>query len=134
MALEACGDIPACLAETVTPLRWQAWEKELENYPDQRFRQYIVGGGFSMVSVWVSCAAINHLADAISRDNLHHLFSQVPESVSAQMPIPPPLLELLLDHSQDWTSESWRSQFVSCFQPAWQSQPRSHIGLAQTGT
>ena len=78
--------------------------------------------------------AINHLADAISRDNLHLLFSQVPESVSAQMPIPPPLLELLLDHSQDWTSESWRSQFVSCFRPAWQSPPRSHIGLAQTGT
>ena len=48
MAPEACapayGDIPACLAEIVTPLCWQAWEKELENYPDQRFRQYIMGG------------------------------------------------------------------------------------------
>ena len=44
--------------------------------------------------------AINHLADAISRDNLHLLFSQVPESVLAQMPIPPPLLELLLDQSR----------------------------------
>lgn len=57
----------------------------------------------------------NVLADAISRNNL---YSQVPESVGRQSPIPSQLLSLLLDSNADWTSVNWTRQFNSCFQQA----------------
>ena len=50
----------------------------------------------------------NTLADAISRDNLPLLYSQVPAAQGQESPIPPALLELLLSHQLDWTSLNWR--------------------------
>ncbi len=41
--------------------------------------------------------ATNSLADAISRNTLSYLFSQVPAAVSSQVGIPPPLLVVLVE-------------------------------------
>ena len=60
----------------------------------------------------------NTLADAILRNNLGLLYSQVPESIGQQSSIPPQLLSLLLDQHLDWTSVNWTQQFSSCF---WQA-------------
>ena len=60
----------------------------------------------------------NTLADAISRNNLCLLYSQVPGAIGRQSPIPPQLLSLLLDQHMDWTSVNWTQQFSSCFQQA----------------
>ena len=57
--------------------------------------------------------AVNLIADAISRDNLPVLFTQVPEAVATRSPIPPTLVELLLNNKLQWTSATWRSQFAS---------------------
>lgn len=62
--------------------------------------------------------AVNTIADAISRNNLPLLFTQIPAAVSARRAIPRPLLKLFLDDYLDWISESWRSRFASCFRPA----------------
>ena len=59
----------------------------------------------------------NSLADAISRDNLAYLFAQVPAAVQARMPIPPPVLDLLVNHQPDWTSQTWAQLFRNCFRP-----------------
>lgn len=58
----------------------------------------------------------NALADAVSRDNLAFLFSQIPEAVSCRTLIPPALCALLLDQP-DWTSPRWTQLFGSCFPP-----------------
>ena len=60
----------------------------------------------------------NTVADAISRNNLCLLYSQVPESIRQQSPIQQQLLSLLLDQHLDWTSVNWTRQFSNCFQQA----------------
>ena len=60
----------------------------------------------------------NIVADAISRNNLSLLHSQVPGSFGQQSPIPPPLLALLVGRQLDWTSVSWTQQFSNCFRQA----------------
>ena len=60
----------------------------------------------------------NTLADAISRDNLPLLYSQVPCSVGQRSSISPTLLELLAAPHLDWTSRDWTQRFSSCFQQA----------------
>ena len=60
----------------------------------------------------------NTLADAISRNQLHILFAQVPEAMCRRVEIPPNLLSLLVEDQPDWTSPTWVRLFSSCFPPA----------------
>ena len=60
----------------------------------------------------------NSLADAISRNNLSFLFSQIPEAISSRCQIPRDLLALLLEQQPDWTSPSWGRLFRNCFRRA----------------
>ena len=60
----------------------------------------------------------NPLADAISRDQLCVLFSQVPQAPAHRWAVLNPVLSLTLDQRADWTSLSWRESFSSCFPPA----------------
>ena len=60
--------------------------------------------------------AHNHLADAISRDNLEFLYSQVPTAAGSQTLLPAQLVSLLVLRPIDWTSPDWSHQFGSCFQ------------------
>jgi hypothetical protein len=64
----------------------------------------------------------NLAADAISRDHLPFIFSQVPATRWGQVSISPTLLELLLDPAMDWTSQNWRELFGTCFPPGWPPQ------------
>ena len=56
----------------------------------------------------------NTLADAVSRNNLHVLFSQVPEAASGRTVVPQYLLDILMKEEVDWTSASWCQRFRSC--------------------
>ena len=50
----------------------------------------------------------NRLADDLSRDNLSHFFSQVPQAEYYSQPhIPAPLLDLLDIRYHMWTSTDW---------------------------
>ena len=62
--------------------------------------------------------AHNTIADAISRNNLCLLFTQVPLSVNKQVVIPRELVSLLAEQQPDWTSPTWTKLFRSCFPPA----------------
>ena len=57
----------------------------------------------------------NLFADAVSRDKLSVLFTQVPAAKESQTPVPSELVSLLVDSSIDWTSPAWSQQFGSCF-------------------
>ncbi len=57
----------------------------------------------------------NVLADAISRNNLHVLFTQVPGATHGRTAIPANLLSLLVERQPDWTSQAWTRLFRSCF-------------------
>ena len=59
----------------------------------------------------------NTWADAISRDNLGHLFSQVPGAVTGQCQVPSQLVQLLVVQRPDWTPRTWTQLFRSCLQP-----------------
>ena len=60
---------------------------------------------------------LNMTADAISRDNLPFLFSQVPAARWSRIPLPGPLIRISLDNRLDWTCSSWRASFAACFPP-----------------
>ena len=60
--------------------------------------------------------AENSLADAISRNNLSLLFTQIPSLPREPSPIPPTLVPLLTCQHLDWTSRNWTRRFSSCFQ------------------
>lgn len=60
----------------------------------------------------------NGLADAISRDKLDLLFTQVPAARESQVHLPRELVSLLVDNPVDWTSPTWSQRFRSCFLPA----------------
>ena len=60
----------------------------------------------------------NVLADAISRDNLDLLFSQVPQAATSRIVLPPQLSVLLVHSRPDRTSPHWTQLFSSCFPPA----------------
>lgn len=60
----------------------------------------------------------NSIADAISRDNLSFLYSQVPGSQGLRSPVSPVLVELLSNQRLNWTSPGWTRQFRDCFRPA----------------
>ena len=57
----------------------------------------------------------NTLADAISRNNLPLLFSQVPGTVGQQSTVSQALWELLTINQLDWTSRDWTLRFSDCF-------------------
>ena len=57
----------------------------------------------------------NRVADAISRNDLHHSFSQVPGARPQGTVIPPSLQALLIEEQPDWTSPTWTQLFGSCF-------------------
>ncbi len=57
----------------------------------------------------------NILADAISRDNLGLLFSQVPRAVGSRCLIPWHFLEVLVFRRPDWTLPAWSRSFRNCF-------------------
>ena len=56
----------------------------------------------------------NVVADAISRNDMHTLFSKVPRAASQPMPMPDELLQLLLTPSLEWTDTSWSRLFRDC--------------------
>ena len=60
---------------------------------------------------------VNQLADAIYRDDLTFLFSQVPEARWHQCALPEQVIALSLDQHLSWTSPTWRQSFTSCFRP-----------------
>ena len=60
----------------------------------------------------------NHLADDLSRNNLHSFLSKVPSADPQPVPVCLPLLDLLLDPQADWVSQPWRSQFGAIFRQA----------------
>ena len=55
----------------------------------------------------------NVAADALSRDNASLFFQQITHADKLPTPLPPELLQALLVHRPDWTSESWRISFDS---------------------
>lgn len=57
----------------------------------------------------------NVIADAISRDNLTLLFSQVPSPNPKPTSIPSSLLDVLVERQPDWTAVDWTQLFASCF-------------------
>ena len=58
----------------------------------------------------------NGVADAISRDDLVTMFSQVPTAARNPSPIPPGVSAVLVEGQPDWTSVDWVQLFASCFQ------------------
>ena len=60
----------------------------------------------------------NVLADAIARDHLDVLFSQVPQAATNRAILSPQLAALLVYTQPDWTSPHWTHLFGSCFPPA----------------
>ena len=55
----------------------------------------------------------NHLADDLSRGNLHLFLSKVPSADPHPTQVSLQLLDLLLDQQADWISPHWRRQFNS---------------------
>ena len=58
----------------------------------------------------------NSMADAISQNNLHYLFSQAPGARHRRVGIPPAVRALLVKQMPDWTSPTWAQLFKSSFQ------------------
>jgi len=56
------------------------------------------------------------LADAISRNNMSVLLSQIPEATANQEVIPDKLIKLLMEERPNWTSAAWSRLFTNCFQ------------------
>ena len=61
----------------------------------------------------------NDIADALSRNRLHHFYSCHPQACPHPTPIPQQLIALISHKKLDWTSQQWTKMFNSIF-----SQPR----------
>ncbi len=66
----------------------------------------------------------NHLADDLSRDRAFSFLSKVPSASHTPTPVPPHLLDLLLNPQADWVSQEWRQRFSGTFRRAWR---RPHV-------
>ena len=53
----------------------------------------------------------NIAADALSRDNMHLFFQVAPQAYRSPTPIPPAVLELLVEYQPDWLSPVWVKLF-----------------------
>ena len=62
--------------------------------------------------------AQNGIADAISWNNLHRFFLQVPEARARRVMVPRELRELLIEQQPDWMLAAWAQLFGDCFQLA----------------
>ena len=69
------------------------------------------GFGFTLSVVHIAGVA-NNLADDLSRDKLVSFLQKVP-TAQLQTPLPPPLIELLLDTAGTWTLQDWTRRFGS---------------------
>ena len=58
----------------------------------------------------------NILADAISRDNIQLLYSQVPEAARDRCLVPSNLVEIMVGQEPDWGSQTWSRQFLNYLQ------------------
>jgi hypothetical protein len=54
----------------------------------------------------------NTAADALSRNNLTVFFQCLPQANAAASPLPPALVELLVNQRPDWLSPTWRAMFL----------------------
>ena len=72
----------------------------------------------------------NRVADAIFRDNLLFLYSQVPGSQGRRSPISPSGLDLLSRQHLNWTSPDWTRRFRDCFQRVSLLPPEGTISRA----
>jgi hypothetical protein len=68
----------------------------------------------------------NHLADDLSRDNRLSFLSKVSHADRQATPLPPQLVEVLLDPSTDWTSQCWLRLSNGIFETA---SPLPRVGL-----
>ena len=78
--------------------------------------------GFELSASYIPTKA-NDLADDLSRNNLSSFLSKVPALKGSQVKIPTQLLEILVDTSGDWTSQTWTRRFRDTFAMA---SPRPH--------
>ena len=69
----------------------------------------------------------NGAADAISRNDLPHFFSQVPSANQQATIIPPALMELVIFQQPDWLSPTWGQLFKNFLQQALQPLPERFI-------
>ena len=60
----------------------------------------------------------SHLVDDLSRDRLSSFLSKVPQANRGPTPVPPPLLDLLLNTAADWLSPTWCHRFSAIFTTA----------------
>ena len=56
----------------------------------------------------------NVIADTISHDDLTTLCSQVPSISPSPTPVPPRVMEILVEGQPNWTSVDWVRLFTSC--------------------
>ena len=64
----------------------------------------------------------NHLADDLSRNHLPSFMAKISGADRQPTLLPPPLLTLLLDPRQDWTSPLWLRQFRDIIRVGWPHQ------------
>ena len=67
----------------------------------------------------------NNLADDLSHNHVASFLSKVPQASPTPTPLPPHLMDILLDPSADWTSQRWRDQFRAILPRVLPSQRRS---------
>ena len=68
--------------------------------------------GFSLSVVHIAGTA-NDLAGDLSRNRLSSFLLKVPGAQTLPTPLPPALLELLLDTNGTWTSPGWTRRFTN---------------------
>ena len=73
----------------------------------------------------------NAAADALSRNRVELFRSLFPQAPATPTPIPVPLVEMLLDHTLNWTSPRWRSLLRGCLSEVW---PRHLSGPTHPGS
>ena len=83
---------------------------------------FFVEASFELSASYIPTKA-NDLADDLSRNYLSSFLSKVPALKGSQVKIPTQLLEILVDTSGDWTSQTWTRRFRDTFAMA---SPRPH--------
>ena len=76
----------------------------------------------------------NIAADALSRNQLSHFLSLVPQALHPPTQVPPPLQELLSHPSPSWTSAHWRDLFKATLRAVSPSELKPHMCQARSAT